>query len=180
MGDYLLQELQKGNLPEVAGCSAIFEAIEATKAADRAMNEALPKVAAALRDGGMLAIFDGGHIAGGTDEFFHEAQRCYEAHMPGTPPGLRPEHPDEVPLEFDLATQSGLFEIVALRRYVWLRDFTTQTYIDEISTYSGHIALSPDDRASLLACVSELLERGYGGAITKAYLTDLKLARKKG
>ena len=45
---------------------------------------------------------------------------------------------------------SPLFETPAHRRYLWERHFTTETYIGELNTYSGHIALSEENRRALL------------------------------
>jgi SAM-dependent methyltransferase len=141
---------------------------------------ALPKTAAALRPGGALALTTGGHVAGSPDdEFFHDAQVCYEAHMPGTPPGLRLTHPDDMPLAAPPSIDaSGLFGPPQFRRYLWLRDFTTDTYIDELNTYSSHIALPDEDRTALLACIRSLLDERYKGRITKAYLTDLVVVHR--
>jgi SAM-dependent methyltransferase len=138
---------------------------------------ALPKIARALRPGGAIAIAGGGHFEGGTSQFFIDAQECYLAHMPGTEPGLRLKTPDEIPLAAPASvTECGLFEPPHLRRHVWLRDFTTQTYIDELNTYSNHIELSEENRAALLACIRGLIDTRYAGRITKAYMTDLAVA----
>ena len=138
---------------------------------------AMPKMARALRAGGAIAITSGGHIAGGDTQFFNDVQACYEAHMPGTPPGLRLEAADEMPLEAPALAESGLFEPPQMQRYVWLREFTTDTYIGELNTYSGHIALSDEDRGALLACIRRMIDERWGGRITKAYVTDLAVAR---
>jgi len=140
---------------------------------------ALAKIAAALRPGGAVAIISGSHVEGGTSQFFIDVQDCYERHMPGTPPGLRLTKPEDLPLGAPELDGSGLFEPAQSRRYVWLRDFTTKTYIDELNTYSGHIALSEANRRDLLACIRELIDGRYGGRITKAYVTDLDVARKR-
>lgn len=137
---------------------------------------ALPKIAAALRPSGAVAIVSGGHVEGGTSRFFIDVQDCYERHMPGTPPGLRLTKPEDLPLGAPELEASGFFEPAQSRRYVWLRDFTAQTYIDELNTYSNHIALSEKNRGELLACISELIDGRYGGRITKAYVTDLAVA----
>jgi hypothetical protein len=99
--------------------------------------------------------------------------------MPGTPPGLRLDPPDRIPLESPTVDASGLFGAVEHRRYVWLREFTTQTYVDEIGTYSGNLELSDENRKALHACITELIESRYGGGIVKAYLTDLHVAQVK-
>lgn len=139
---------------------------------------ALPKIARALRPGGALAVTSGGHMAGGDTQFFHDAQACYERWMPGTPPGLRPQAPDEISLATPASiVESGLFEEVGVRRHVWLREFTTQSYIDEIGTYSTNLELSEENRQGLHACIARMIDERWGGRITKAYVTDLHVAR---
>jgi SAM-dependent methyltransferase len=140
---------------------------------------ALPKIASALRPGGALAITAGSHVAGTKDDqFFADAQACYEAHDPDVPSGIRLQPPDEIPLAAPEPNACGLFAPAQCRRHVWTRDFTTQTYIDELRTYSGNIALSEENRTALLSCIATLIDSRYNGSITKAYLTDLKVAKK--
>jgi SAM-dependent methyltransferase len=139
---------------------------------------ALPKIAAALRPGGALVYTTGGHVEGGTSQFFVDVQDCYVRHMPGTPPGLRSDPPEAIALESPITDESGLFEPAVHARHVWLRDFTTQAYIDELNTYSAKLALSEEDRIALLSCIRTMIDERYGGRITKAYLTDLHVARR--
>jgi SAM-dependent methyltransferase len=141
---------------------------------------AVPKIAAALRPGGAVAIIGGGHVEGGTSQFFIDVQECYLRHMPGTPPGLRLTRAEDMPRGVPAIAESGLFGRAEHRRYVWLRDFTTETYLGELNTYSGHIALPDEDRAALLDCVARLIDTRYDGRITKAYVTDLDLAFRPG
>ncbi len=70
------------------------------------------------------------------------------------------------------------FEPAEHRRHLWLRDFTTQTYIDELNTYSAKLVLSEENREALLSCIRAMIDGRYGGRITKAYLTDLHVARR--
>ena len=76
-------EFEEWPLPEepfdLVTCVSAFHWLDA--------DVALPKMARALRPGGAIAIAGGGHVEGGTSQFFVEVQDCYEAHMPGTPPG---------------------------------------------------------------------------------------------
>lgn len=123
-------------------------------------------------------MIGGGHIAGGDTEFFNGVQDCYERHMPGTPPGLRLSDAAAVPHIAPEIGASGLFAPPTYRRYTWLREFTTATYLGELNTYSSHIALPDEDREALLACITERIDRDYGGHITKAYLTELAVARR--
>ena len=120
----------------------------------------------------------GGHVEGGTSQFFVDVQECYVKHMPGTPPGLRSSLPETIPLESPITDASRLFEAAEHRRHVWLRDFTTQTYIDELNTYSAKLVLSEENREGLLSCIRTMIDERYGGQITKAYLTDLHVARR--
>ena len=138
---------------------------------------ALSKAAAALGAGGAFALVEGGHPAGGTEQFFIDMQECYERHMPGTPPGLRQQPADEIAPNMRGLDVSELFEPPAHRRYPWERAFTTESYLGELNTYSGHIALSEENRRALLECIATLIDTKYGGRITKAYLTDLHVAR---
>lgn len=135
------------------------------------------KAADALRPGGTLAIVSTHHIAGGTwdDEFFADVQSCYERFDPSTPPGLRLTAAADIPK--DTADFADRFGPVEFHRYEWDRTYTAPDYLDLLMTYSGHRALSPDRRAGLFACITALID-GYGGRITKRFMTELALARR--
>lgn len=136
------------------------------------------KPAQALRSKGSLAVFDHRHVAGGDNAFFDAAQACYERFMPGTPPGLKLPDPNEI---LDDATElgaTGLFGPPEFRRYYWEQAYTTAEYLEVLSTYSGHILLSRQQRRALFDCITELIESNFGGTIRKAYLTHLLVASK--
>jgi hypothetical protein len=42
-----------------------------------------------------------------------------------------------------------------------------------LGTNSGHLALPPRVRDGLFGCIADLIDRRYGGHITKRYLTQL-------
>jgi hypothetical protein len=46
-------------------------------------------------------------------------------------------------------------------------------------SYSGHRALNAQQRAGLFTCLTDLIDTVYGGTITKAYLHELRLARRR-
>lgn len=140
---------------------------------------ALPKIASVLRPGGSLAYTTGGHVEGGTSQFFIDSQECYVKHMPGTPRGVRLAEPDTIALESPITDDSGLFDRAHSRRHLWLRDFTTASYIDEIGTYSSNLEISAENREALHSCIARLIDERYDGHITKAYLTDLHIASVK-
>jgi SAM-dependent methyltransferase len=140
---------------------------------------AIDKAAQALRPGGALAIIGGGHVGGGDTDFFNAAQRCYEAHMPGTVPGQRMRAPETIePTTWGLE-RSPHFEPPVLRRWVEVHEYTTETYFQLISSFSGHIALDDDHRARLYTCLRELLERDYGGRVRRATMTELCVVRRR-
>jgi SAM-dependent methyltransferase len=134
----------------------------------------MTKAADALRPGGALAVIATQHVAGGSDEFFVEVQDCYERFDPATPPGLRLPAAADVDTSdhAEEAARSGRFGPVVFRRYE--RDLT---YLEVLRTYSGHRALPPEAREGLLECIAGLIDRRYGGRVTKRYLTELRVSR---
>jgi protein-L-isoaspartate O-methyltransferase len=140
---------------------------------------ALGKAARALRPGGALAIVGGEHVAGGDTNFFNEMQGCYERFMPGTPTGLRLRDASEIPPNDWGTAASEAFEPPQFRRFVQVTHYTTATYLDLLRSFSGHIALAPNNRDALFACVEELLEGRFGGQVRRATLTELCVARRR-
>jgi hypothetical protein len=53
--------------------------------------------------------------------------------------------------EREVLEASGLFEDVAIRRYIWETARTTEQCIALISTFSSHIAIGADKRAHVSA-----------------------------
>lgn len=135
------------------------------------------KVARALRPGGLLAVIETHHVAGGSNRFFADVQQCYERYDPATPPGLRLSAADEVPYLAD-TDGSELFEPAIFHRWEWGERYSAGRYLNLLRTYSGHRALPEPARTNLLDCIDELIKTRYGGAITKQYLTQLWLARR--
>ncbi|WP_255658434.1 trans-aconitate 2-methyltransferase [Actinoplanes sp. L3-i22] len=136
------------------------------------------KVADLLRPGGALGIVSTHHIAGGTNAFFADAQRCYERFDPTTPPDLRLTDDDETPDEAAEFERSGRFGPVEFRRYEWQQSYTADKYLNLLMTYSGNRALEPQARNGLFACLTHLIDDVYGGQITKQYRTRLAVAHK--
>ncbi len=139
----------------------------------------ISKSADALRPGGALAVISTEHVAGGTAPFFVDVQSCYERWDPATPPGLRLQPADAIPVQSEEIDRSVWFEPASVRRYAWDQPYTTRTYLDVLLTYSNHLALPPLARAGLLACIANLIDARYGGAITKRYLNLLHVARRR-
>ncbi|WP_213456000.1 class I SAM-dependent methyltransferase [Rhizomonospora bruguierae] len=135
----------------------------------------LAKAAAALRPGGALATVLTEHVAGGTEPFFAEAQKCYERYDPTVEKGIRLIPAADIPPDdAELAGQDALTGTV-FRRYVTDVEYTTEAYLDVLMTYSGHRAMPAPARAGLLACIADLIDGRYGGRITKRYLRELRV-----
>jgi SAM-dependent methyltransferase len=138
----------------------------------------LAKCRAALRPGGWLAVWDSWHCAGGSAQFFIDVQECYEHWDPATPPGLRLTEADLLASNVAQVTTADGFEQPIHHRYRWEQTYTTESYLDVLRTYSGHIAMDDGAREGLLSCIGDLIESRYGGEIRKAYVTRLTLARR--
>lgn len=136
------------------------------------------KSADALRDGGALAVIETHHVDGGTADFFVEVQQCYERFDPDTEPGHRLPPAARIPAQLPEVAASARFGPLVFRRYEWEASYSTAGYLDLLSTYSGHRAMAA--RAEHLACVAELIDRRFGGRISKQYLTQLCLAYRTG
>jgi SAM-dependent methyltransferase len=139
----------------------------------------IARTAAALRPGGTLAIVSTHHIAGGDAAFFDEVQPCYERWDPTTPPGLRLQTPAEIPTAFPELDDSGLYESPRVHRFVWTLLYSTADYRDLLLTYSGHRDMESPNRTGLLDCITSLIDAGYRGRITKQYMTELHLVRRR-
>lgn len=136
------------------------------------------KTADLLRSGGALGIVSTHHIAGGTNAFFADAQRCYERFDPTTPPGMRLTTDDETPEETAEFDRSARFGPATIRRYEWQQTYTSHQYRNLLMTYSGNRARSPQARSGLFACLTHLIDDVYKGEITKQYRTRLAIAHK--
>ncbi|MGW6906243.1 class I SAM-dependent methyltransferase [Streptomyces sp. NPDC054940] len=141
----------------------------------------MAKAAAALRPGGALAVVRTQHVRGGTEEFFVEVQRCYERFDPDTPPGLRPPAAADVDSSDHVGevARSGRFGPTVFRRYEQDLTYTTADYLDVLRTYSGHRALPEAARNGLFACIAGLIDRRYGGRVTKRYLIELGVSPRR-
>ena len=122
-----------------------------------------------------MAVFSNQHVR--KDEgFFAEVQEVYSEHYvvsdsprgPSTPTAL--ESPE-------LGTAA--FADPIHRVYAWTANYSAEQYIKLIGTYSDHIALPEFNRMYLFGGIAELINKNYGGSITKHYETALAFRRKK-
>jgi SAM-dependent methyltransferase len=136
------------------------------------------KAIGALRPEGALATIATHHIAGGTADFFIEAQNCYLKWDPATPPGLRLSTAGEIPADSEELDRSGRFQPAIFRRYEWEKTYSTEAYRELLLTYSGHRALPDRALQGLLDCIGRLIDTRYNGKIVKRYLNELRVAHR--
>jgi SAM-dependent methyltransferase len=135
------------------------------------------KAARVLKPAGILAIVDNGHaFPDGFDPFFTEIQKCYEAI--GEPHLEWPPRPEDEPDRREEIERTGLFKVVGVKRCVWPVDYSADTYIDVLNTYSGHIAWEQSKRDKLYADVRRLIAQRPEGRIRKHYLSILHVCRR--
>lgn len=141
---------------------------------------AFAKVAELLRPGGHLAIVSTEHVMPETDgdSFFREVQAAYDAVGMGDGKG-GPTTPDAIPAtDADAMAASGLFEPAVVRRYVTEHSYDADAYIELLSTYSGHIAASPEQRDTLFADIRDRVSRRPEGLVRKHYLNIMVVGRR--
>ncbi len=129
-----------------------------------------PSVAAVLREGGALAVAMVHHVVTeDSDPFFFEVQADYEAvGKGGEPPGL-----DDVEDFGAEMKASGLFRVVAERRYPWDVEYTADAYVDVLGTYSDHLMQEKETRKRLF----DLIRARIGDrTVRKSYLATLDVA----
>jgi SAM-dependent methyltransferase len=127
-----------------------------------------------LRPGGMLAVVSTEHILGGSVQFFADMMGCYQRFMDDADTnGLQAA--DAIPEDSSEVDATGRFEPVEFRRYERDLTYSTSEYLDLLSSYSGHRALTTERRDGLYGCIGALIDAG-GGSVTKRYLTQLSAA----
>ncbi len=130
-----------------------------------------------LLPGGALALFWNEHVRGDDDVgFFDATQDLYERAgmsryrlQPSS--ALRDRTSDLV--------ASGHFGDVVRRQHPWRAEYDAPTYARLVGTYSDHLRLADDVRATLLEGLAALIETRFGGRISKHYVGDLYVARAR-
>lgn len=135
------------------------------------------KPARLLGDDGVLAVISTHHVVPADgDRWFVEVQDVYDrltgdrGGAPGPPEAVGDDWPE---------LDSGLFEHAATRRYLWEQAYTADEYVDLLSTYSNNIARDPGERRRLFAELRARIESRPDPRVRKAYLTQLRLARRR-
>ena len=135
------------------------------------------KAAAALKEGGSLALF--WHHSPAEDTPFRRAiQRVYEQRAPHLVEHLPGKAQSETLIGKTLADfdASGLFGPVTVRRYPLLETYTMERYLKLLRTYSPIRRLDARARQDLLAGVGAVIEQ-FGGRVESRDEAVLYVAR---
>lgn len=139
----------------------------------------IQRAADALRPGGVLAVIWTHHVRGGTTRFFTESRACYARVFPRTGFAFTMRREEDLDPLWEEQRAAESFTDVEDHRFPVELTYTSEEYVDLLRTYSDTAALEPEAREELLACLHELLERGHGGVVTKRYVFQLILARRR-
>lgn len=131
------------------------------------------KSAAVLQPTGSLAVFWNTHI-GRDEEFFLRVQDIYRAHAPSMVRAATNANRNGCE-----PARTALFGDPIVRSYKWAAQYGAKDYIDLLGTYSDHISLPEAERSNLFTAIANLIDREYGGRVTKHYETILRLQRKR-
>ena len=139
--------------------------------------ESYPKLARVLRPRGAIALFWNKHIVSDVDGgFFDRAQAVYREHAPELLHEQAMPTAATLPDESAALAATGLFGAFTVQRYPWVARYDAESYLNQLNTYSNHLALPADRRQKLYDGIRALIGGEYGGEIAKQYLTVLYVA----
>jgi SAM-dependent methyltransferase len=131
-----------------------------------------------LRPAGHLAFWSARHaFPEGFDPFFTEIQEVYDAVGESRPGEWPPPLPDEIPDDRSEIEVSGLFEVVAVRRYLWETPYTADEYIALLDTFSGHISMEGPKREHLYGEIRQRIEQRPDPRVRRHWYAILHVAR---
>ena len=131
----------------------------------------LPKVAAALRPGGAVALFGYRPRRDGSPALAR-LQQAYARHAPELL-----ARDAEPPIE-ERIDATGLFGTVVRASYQGSFEYSVADYVALMETQSNHRLLPADRRERLLAAIGDVITE-LGGTITIEHDLELKLARRR-
>lgn len=138
-----------------------------------------PKAAQVLRNSGYLAAFWNLHPKPYTG-FFEAVQEVYQRVVPEwIAHGRKVSTEEGIESRESYINKTGLFEKVLVKRYSWSKVFDRDQYLRLLNTFSDHRNLDKARRSRLFNGVGALIEKEFGGTITRPYLSVLYIAEKR-
>ena len=133
-----------------------------------------------LRPSGHLAFWSAQHaFPAGFDPFFAEIQDVYDAIGESGDGEWPPARPADVPDHAAEIEESGLFDEIRVRRYVWKQLYTADEYVALLDTFSGHIAMDAAKRARLYREIRARIARRRDPRVRRHWLAILHVARRR-
>jgi SAM-dependent methyltransferase len=134
------------------------------------------KPAEVLRDGGVLTVV-GMHFVthAGADPLWTALQQDYEAAGAGS---AAPSHVDDIRDRSAEFEESGLFRMVAMRRYLWDVTFDAETFTALLHTSSWHRALAEGVRRDLFERIRRRIDTRPERTISPTMAAVLYVARR--
>ena len=132
-----------------------------------------------LKEGGHLAIINTSHVSDEQgDEFFHATQKWYKEYQTQEtydPNFTLPKKSDLKPKDFD----TELFELVSYEMFSVTEPYTSDKYINLLSTYSNHISMSDESRNGFMQSIKKTIDEDFDGTIQKYFVFTLTLLKVK-
>lgn len=129
------------------------------------------KSAAVLKPSGALAVFSNTPVRT-TEGFFARVQDVYRACAPSI---LSVALQSNVERQEPVGAQ--LFYEPIVRTFAWSVQYSTDQYIELLSTYSDHLSLPDAERSALFRGIADLIREEYGGSVLKQYQAVLTLRK---
>lgn len=135
-----------------------------------------------LKPGGYLAIIHTEHVSDEAgDNFFFASQPIYQKYHAKDKP-INKQGNFTLPKLKDLQPPEKigetLFSLKSFTVFPMTLSYSTQEYADLLATYSSHLILPEDKQAAFLREIQELIDKDFGGRISKHYGMTLTIARK--
>lgn len=131
-----------------------------------------------LRPGGHLAFWGAVHVfPDDGDPFFREIQPVYDEIGECLAADATRPRPGDLPDDRDDIEASGLFDDVQVRQYDWEVRYGADSYIALLDTFSGHLAMTPGNRAHLYDAIRARLADRPGRDLRRHWGTVLHVAR---
>jgi SAM-dependent methyltransferase len=133
-----------------------------------------------LRPGGHLAFWGAVHVfPDGGDPFFRDIQQVYDDIGEGSESDVLRPRPGELPDDAADIEATGLFDDVQTRQYDWEIRYDADAYIALLDTFSGHLEMTPDNRAYLYDAIRTRLATRQDHILRRHWGSILQVARRR-
>jgi ubiquinone/menaquinone biosynthesis C-methylase UbiE len=137
----------------------------------------LAKPARVLRPDGVLAIVHPHHVKGGTAGFSSAMQPYYVKWGLSDTPNFEAPDPAELPPMYPELDQLAAFTSVLRRRFEFVVEFSSESYVGLLHTDSLVLSLDASAREGFLSDIRHLIDTRYDGQVSKKYVYEVIAAR---